>query len=320
MSTTPSVVSVTVPSAGLPGSSAPATTHIPTTPSADSGRGRFIGIAILVLVAFFGGVVWVSDFFSAELQSENPNAENSGSSLSGSQDQTTDGDNDSGNSGEGDAGNAAMSDSTVPIPSPTITRPTNTPRPTMSPLVEDPPIQSRGSWGARNPGSNMVGHTPMRIVLTHEGGAPCCGGEDPRDRIYSNQGIHMDVKGWPDIAFHYIIAPDGVIYTGRSDRYRSDSSYDDVNPGYNLDGTIVVGVLGNYDVQQPTQESIQSAEWLMAWLCQEHGISPTDIYQLRNIATNDVSGGQTTSPGISMPNNEEFRNNVVNILEGIRTP
>ncbi|NJN66845.1 MAG: N-acetylmuramoyl-L-alanine amidase [Chloroflexaceae bacterium] len=160
----------------------------------------------------------------------------------------------------------------------------------------------------------MIPHTPSRIVLTHEGGVECCD-EDPRNRIRGNQNVHQNTVGWPDIAFHYIVTPDGDIYEGRNDGYQSSSSYARINPGYDLDGTIVIGLLGNYDRQIPRRVMIQATEDLMAWLCQEYGISSNQIYYLRDVAPDDVSGGATTSPGSNMPESQQFRNAVADILD-----
>jgi hypothetical protein len=192
--------------------------------------------------------------------------------------------------------------------------PTDPPPPTQRPSVAQPSILARNSWGAAAPGGGMVRHTPERIVFTHEGGSRCCDGIDPASRIRGNQGVHMDNVGWPDLAFHYIVAPNGTIYDGRNDDFQSNSSYAQINSGYQLDGTLVVGILGNYDIQNPTSASLAAAEELIAWLCQEYDISPDQVYYLRDLAPNDVSGGSTTSPGTNMPSIQQFRNNIEAIL------
>jgi hypothetical protein len=190
--------------------------------------------------------------------------------------------------------------------------PTDTPRPQR--VVSQPSILSRSSWNARSAQWGMTSHTPERIVFTHEGGAVCCDGENPATRVRGNQLVHMNDVGWPDIAFHYIVAPDGRIYEGRDDNFQSNSSYARINSGYDLDGTLVVGILGHYDNQQPTRAGLAAAEELIAWLCQEYDLPTSRVYYFRDLAPNDVSGGATTSPGRNMPSIEQFRNNVEAIL------
>lgn len=177
--------------------------------------------------------------------------------------------------------------------------------------VAHPMLLPRSAWGARSPGSGMWSQTPMRIVLTHEeSSSPCCNG-NVEERIQANERIHRD-RGWADIGWHYIIVPDGRIFAGRDPSYQADSSYASVNPNYPLVGTIVVGILGNYNLQTPTDTSKAAIIDLLAWLCQEYKISSSEIYNLRDLAPVHVDArmGRTTSPGDNMPESSYFRNAV----------
>ncbi|NJP07864.1 MAG: zinc-ribbon domain-containing protein [Chloroflexaceae bacterium] len=176
------------------------------------------------------------------------------------------------------------------------------------PGVNRPPIQGRSSWGAVEPISAMTSQTPDRIMLSHEAES-CCDGVDPRDRIYSIQQAHMNRNNWNDISFHYIIAPDGTIYEGRNPGFQVESGFSGPPHYQNVNGMIAIGVLGNYDIQQPTTASLRSIEQLMAWLCQEYDISPQEIHQWRDMTT-------SSSPGASMPGSTTFRQNVSNLLQG----
>lgn len=177
--------------------------------------------------------------------------------------------------------------------------------------VAPPPVLPRSAWGARTPGAGMVRQVPVRIVLTHEeSSTQCCDG-DVAARISANERIHRD-KGWADIAWHFIVAPNGRIYEGRDVGYQADSSYVRVNPDYPLDGTIVVGILGNYNLQTPTDASLSAITDLLAWLCQTYDISSSEIYNLRDLAPVhiDPNFGRTSSPGDNMPDSSYFRSAV----------
>ena len=153
-----------------------------------------------------------------------------------------------------------------------------------------PSIVSRQGWGAAAPSGAMVSQHPDRIVLTHDGQAIAADTDVP-NFIRSMQRVHM--KRWSDIAWHYIIGPDGTIYEGRVTDERSDTGYD-----FDTDGVVMIGVLGNYDQQTPTDRQIASVVQLMAWLCDGYGISPGSIYAHRDVApTNPGSGEANTSPG-----------------------
>ncbi|PDW00589.1 OmpL47-type beta-barrel domain-containing protein [Candidatus Chloroploca asiatica] len=193
---------------------------------------------------------------------------------------------------------------------------TTLPRPQV---FADPPLVPREAWNADAPGSGLIPHTPVRIVLSHEA-RNCCAGDALAARVRSNQIVHLN-NGWPDIAYHYIIAPDGTIFAGRDVMMQSNSSYAAANPSYQLDGSIVIGVLGNYDLQEPTAASVRSITWLMAWLCQHHTIAPDAIYTLAQVAPLDpFTKGTTTSPGANMPSILAFRTDVKAILAGEREP
>ncbi|WP_161569307.1 lipase/acyltransferase domain-containing protein [Candidatus Oscillochloris fontis] len=212
---------------------------------------------------------------------------------------------------------APTADAAVLVASPTDV-PTSTPSEARIAFVPEPPIISRSSWGAMDPSTGLVPHTPARIVLSHE--ARSCCDDSLAARVRSNQSVHMN-NGWPDIAYHYTIAPDGSIFAGRDVGFESNSSYTSVNPTYQLNGSIIIGILGNYDSQEPTPESLRSIRWLMAWLCQRYNISPDDLYPLSQIAPNNPFGEHpTTSPGGNMPSFTLFRNDVRAILAGEMAP
>ncbi len=220
----------------------------------------------------------------------------------------------------------ALPSATDPTSAPAVAEPVILPMPTAAPpstpaMVEvpAPSLLSRSAWGARDARSGMLQHTPARIIVSHDTQA-CCTNVTPATRMRENQSRHMDSQGWPDIAYHYSIAPDGTILIGRAVELQSDSAYAPVNPTYQINGTIMLGMLGNYDQQHPTAESLRAVTWLMAWLCQRYGIAPDEIAYLRQVAPVDPWRGETTSPGRNMPDVAELRDAVSAILVGEREP
>jgi hypothetical protein len=207
----------------------------------------------------------------------------------------------------------------TPLPPTATLLPSTTPLPAPTTIaLTAPPIAPRSAWGAVAPGAGMMQHTPARIVLSHDT-RPCCDPSAP-GQVRADQRVHMETSGWPDIAYHYLVAPDGTIYAGRDAAYRSNSSYIADNPEYPLDGTLLIGALGNFDSQQPSAEALRSISWLMAWLCREYNIPPDEIYHFSQLAPIDPWIGETTSPGRNMPDATVFRSNVAAILMGERAP
>lgn len=80
------------------------------------------------------------------------------------------------------------------------------------------------------------------------------------------QRQHMVDKGWSDIAYHFLIAPDGTIYEGRDLRVRGTHT-----EGFNT-GQVGIALIGNYDGDDPSPEQVQALESLVASLSESYGI------------------------------------------------
>jgi peptidoglycan hydrolase-like protein with peptidoglycan-binding domain len=71
-------------------------------------------------------------------------------------------------------------------------------------------IVSRTAWGARPPKSRIATTWGRRteFVVHHSEGPP-------HATVRSIQNFHMDVRGWNDIAYNFLVRDDGMIYEGR---------------------------------------------------------------------------------------------------------
>jgi hypothetical protein len=110
-------------------------------------------------------------------------------------------------------------------------------------------IISRSEWGARPPK-----HAPVTIALPtpelwlhHAAGAVIPGDDivSPADleRVDGIQDYHMDTKGWNDIAYSYLLDPDGNIFEGRGFGVRGAHTANHNRTGHGI------CVIGNYDLQ-----------------------------------------------------------------------
>ena len=84
--------------------------------------------------------------------------------------------------------------------------------------------------------------------------------------IWLIQTDHMLSENYKDIGYHYLIAPDGSIYEGRSggEKIRGQSV------GAGNTGIIAINFLGNYDENKPTSESLKNAKKLIDWLVYQY--------------------------------------------------
>jgi hypothetical protein len=92
---------------------------------------------------------------------------------------------------------------------------------------------------------------------------------------------------WPDLAYHFMIAPDGKIYEARPVEYEPES-----NTKYDLAGNLGIELMGNFEEQRPSRVQLKSLVQLTAWLMTQHHI---DIDHVRT--HRDAAPGQTSCPG-----------------------
>jgi hypothetical protein len=155
------------------------------------------------------------------------------------------------------------------------------------PVVAKPAIVSAAEWGsAPQPIPDSRKHTPKYITIHHAGTIWKPGG-DPLKVVKGLQVYGQKEKNWPDVPYHFIIAPDGRIIQGRSMQYEPES-----NTKYNLQGHIGVELLGNFEEQRVNLPQLESVTKLVAWLCQDLKIDPSEIATHR-----DRAKDQTVCPG-----------------------
>ena len=153
--------------------------------------------------------------------------------------------------------------------------------------IEKPELVTREQWGSEPqemPDSRK--HVPKYITI-HHAGVDWKAGADPMKFVKSMQAWGQREKKWPDLAYHFLIAPDGRIFEARKLEYEPES-----NTKYDLQGHIGVELMGNFEEQRPSKAQVESCVKLVAWLCQEKKIDPSEIASHR-----DRAKKQTVCPG-----------------------
>ena len=92
---------------------------------------------------------------------------------------------------------------------------------------------------------------------------------------------------WVDVPYHFVIAPDGVVYEGRSLEWAGDS-----NTAYLTAGQVQVMLLGNFQEQEPSAAQLLSATRLLAKLMVTYSLGPQTIVAHRHHTTQTVCPGQ----------------------------
>ena len=103
-----------------------------------------------------------------------------------------------------------------------------------------------------------------KIVIHHTG--------NDEDDDLSAKEIHAIHKGmgWAGIGYHFVIRKNGVIESGRPE-WAWGAHAEIYNPY-----TIAVHLCGNFelDAVHPTAAQIESAAYLIGWLCEKYNLTP----------------------------------------------
>ena len=151
------------------------------------------------------------------------------------------------------------------------------------------PIVLRETWGSTPepiPDSRL--QTPHLITI-HHAGEMWYAGSDPLDKARKLQKYGQTQKNWPDIPYHYLIAPDGTIVEARDWKYEPES-----NTKYPLNGVLNIELYGNFEEQRASVEQLRSLVGLIVYLKRDVGLDlPTEAIR----GHRDAATQQTVCPG-----------------------
>jgi hypothetical protein len=176
-----------------------------------------------------------------------------------------------------------------------------------------PTFVSRASWSAK-PAKNSPSFTTVNfLIIHHEAGSNTS--TDWAARVRSVQNFHMDVNGWSDIGYNYLVDPNGVSYEGRGGGENVIGAH---NCGKNAQ-TMGVCMLGSYTSVRPTPEAEWKLKRIMAWKAKQRGfdVTATGFLVDRNInrMTGHRASCSTSCPGDALWNDlTRMRQNVKDII------
>ena len=133
-------------------------------------------------------------------------------------------------------------------------------------------IIPRSGWNAAEarPYKSQV---PVRITIHHEGGKVLSATDDAAQRLKNVQTWSMGKdRNWIDIPYHFLIAPDGTVFEGRS-----PLTVGETNTEYDPTGHLLISFLGNYEKQKLDDNLLDVLTRLIARLCIQYNISPETI-------------------------------------------
>ncbi|XP_041464804.1 peptidoglycan-recognition protein LB-like isoform X2 [Lytechinus variegatus] len=118
-----------------------------------------------------------------------------------------------------------------------------------------PRVVTREEWGARPEKDRLDMETPVPFVILHHTNMPeCFTLNDCCKMMRSIQDFHMDVRGWDDIAYSFLVGEDGLVYRGRGwDTVGSHA------PWYNF-RSLGISIMGNFTTKLPNKKAIEAVD------------------------------------------------------------
>jgi N-acetylmuramoyl-L-alanine amidase len=155
--------------------------------------------------------------------------------------------------------------------------------------ADAPPTVPQSIWasdGTRPLIERMKTHTKgITSIVLHHTESPNQPPAMEKARLVGVQRFHIEDKSWGDIAYHYLIGPSGQIYEGRDVSFQGDSG-----TTYDLDGRLLVCMIGSFTEQLPEAVAMQSMVALVADQLNKHGLKPADVVTHRMVAATDCPG------------------------------
>lgn len=148
-------------------------------------------------------------------------------------------------------------------------------------------VVTRQSWQARAPVCNGSSHTPRYLSIHHTAGA--ASEADPAAVMRSIQSYHMDVNGWCDIGYHFLVSHNGTVFQGRDTVLRQGAHVG----GHNQDN-VGISLMGNFET-----ETVGSSQWnglvrIASWLSNTYSIAKDRSHVLGH---QEWPGQSTLCPG-----------------------
>ena len=166
-----------------------------------------------------------------------------------------------------------------------------------------PDIMSRSAWGAREPKSAPTIASSLDMGIVHH--TVSSNDYRPADVPHILRGIqayHMDVNGWDDIGYNFLVDRFGTAWEGRGggiDRRVVGAHA----RGHNT-GSVGVAVIGDHRTVQPSSASLDTVASVLGWRLKSAGVDPlgtttrtTDTGEPLRVISGHRDPGDTECPG-----------------------
>ncbi|MFI6880154.1 peptidoglycan recognition protein [Streptomyces sp. NPDC050400] len=178
-------------------------------------------------------------------------------------------------------------------PTPTATVPTAPPS-----TAPKPPITSRAGWGAdESKVEDPPEYNPdvKAVFVHHTDGANDYSCADSASIVRGIYAYHVDVEGWNDIGYNFLVDKCGTVFEGR--KGGTDLPVLGAHTyGWNRE-SVGIAVLGNYVSTSGSNAALTSIARIAAWRLGQYGADPAGTVQLTAGATQKNYFGTSYTAG-----------------------
>jgi hypothetical protein len=153
-------------------------------------------------------------------------------------------------------------------------------------LVADSITVTRSQWGARQRNCGSY-HSPNMLTIHHTY-TPNIDSLSMAARVRQIQSYHIDVRGWCDIGYHFLVGQDGQVYQGR---YENKTG---AHAGGANRNNVGISLIGNFSDLTPSQSMQTATARTIDAMATEYGISRT---RARIKGHREVGSTATSCPG-----------------------
>jgi N-acetylmuramoyl-L-alanine amidase/Bacterial SH3 domain len=153
-------------------------------------------------------------------------------------------------------------------------------------LAADGIALPRSAWGARSRSCNTAS-TPARITVHHTE-TPTNDSMSVPARLRQIQNYHIDVRGWCDIGYHFLVGRDGNVYQGRRENTLG------AHVANANSGNVGVAFIGSFMNAPPTIEMENAAARIIGAVSRGYGITlnRTNVKGHRERGSTDCPGDE----------------------------
>ena len=147
-------------------------------------------------------------------------------------------------------------------------------------------VVTRADWGWQPLDRVLPQHSINKITI-HHGGEEFAENKDMIEYLRNLQSWSRSEKEWIDIPYHFMIDLKGNIYEARPINFPGDTNTD-----YNVTGHALICVVGNYEIQKLSDESLKSLVRLTVFLKQKYRVESKDIKGHKDYTNQTVCPGK----------------------------